>query len=125
DDGTTFDLLGRQEIGLDLRAVVERDARAAVEARVAFERVEPRERLGVDLVDLARDAARAALHEPGEVVEVAQLERGRGARLADERRAGEQPVVALTREQRAVDEDAHGRATLALGRVHAVTPAAR
>ena len=74
--------------------------------------------------------------QPGEVVqatvvdeakvaaEVAQLERGLGPRLRDEPGAREESVVRLAGEERPVDEDARGRATLALGRVHGSTPAA-
>ena len=124
DDGATFDLLGREEVGLDGGAVLEGDARAPIEARVPFEPVERGERGLVDLIHLAGHRALAAAHEPRERAEVAQLERGLGPSFRDEPGAREESVVRLAREERPVDEDARGRATLALGRVHGSTPAA-
>ena len=73
---------------------------------------------------LSDGIGRAAAHEPWERAEVAQLKRRLGPRLRDEPGAREEPVVRLAGEERPVDEDARGRATLALGRVHGSTPAA-
>jgi hypothetical protein len=85
----TFDLLGREAVGLDLGAVFQRDARATVKAWVAFERVEPRERRSIDLVHLASHGVLAATHEPREHSEIAQFEGGLGARMPDEMGADE------------------------------------
>src|SRR5690606_38085251 len=125
DDGKTLDLLGREEVGLDERSVVERDARATVEARMRFEPVKRGERRLVDLIHLAGYRVRAAAHETRKRSEVPQLERGLRARVRDKSRASQDAVVRLTGEERAVDEDARGCATLAPGRAHGDTPAAR
>ena len=92
---------------------------------VALERVEPRERQSIDLVHLASHGVRAAAHETRKRSEVPQLERGLRACVRDKSRASQDAVVRLTGEERAVDEDARGCATLAPGRAHGDTPAAR
>src|SRR5690606_21475219 len=101
DDGKTLDLLGREEVGLDERSVVERDARATVEARMPFEPIKRGERRLVDLIHLAGYRVRAAAHETRKRSEVPQLERGLRARVRDKSRASQDAVVRLTGEERA------------------------
>jgi hypothetical protein len=93
-------------------------------SRAMRESIERGERRLVNLIHLARDRVLATAHESGERAEVAQLERGLCPGRRDEARADEEPMVRLAGRERPVDEDARGRATPALGRIHGSTPAA-
>jgi hypothetical protein len=124
NDSATYNLFGRKQVGLHCGAVIEGDARAAVEARVPFEPIERGERRLVDLIHLARDRVLATADEAGKRPEVTQLETWLRLRLDHELRAHEKPMVRLASEECPVDEDARGPAALALGRAHRSTPAA-
>jgi len=75
---------------------------------VPLELVEHGGELGVDQVHLAPHAGLAAADQRWIRAQIAELEGGHGERLEGEARAREHVVVALSREQRAINEEAEG-----------------
>lgn len=98
-------MLVSNDVREHVAAVQQHHEPALVEARMTLEPVEPRQRVVVDLVELAWNARAPTATQSRKAAEVVQRVRRGGERRAAQTCSREEPVIRLAAEQGAVHED--------------------